>query len=67
MREMSLATNQPTSRMSRAAASLGRKVATLDQAFSMPPWKSTARYMHNSLSGILHLLYRDQGVAMTQS
>jgi hypothetical protein len=23
--------------------------------------------MHNSLSGTLHLLYRDQGVAMTQS
>jgi hypothetical protein len=42
-------------------------VATFDQAFSMPPWKSTARYMHNSLSGTLHLLYRDQGVAMTQS
>src|SRR5215217_1008598 len=28
--------------MTRAATSLGTKVATLDQAFWMPPWKSTA-------------------------
>src|SRR5215216_2634272 len=28
--------------MTRAATSLGTKVATLDHAFCMPPWKSTA-------------------------
>jgi hypothetical protein len=30
---------------------LGTKVATFDQAFSMPPWKSTARITYVSLKG----------------
>src|SRR5215217_6444937 len=62
-----LATIQPTTTMTRAATSLGTKVATFDQALSIPPWKSTARYMHTPCRGTLHLLYRDHGVAMTHS
>jgi hypothetical protein len=41
--------------MSRAAASLGTKVITFDQALETPPWKSTA-------SGIKELLLVASGV-----
>jgi hypothetical protein len=35
--------------ITRAAASLGTKVMTLDQALETPPWKSTASGMNEIL------------------
>src|SRR4030095_12156286 len=44
-----LASRYPTRMMSRAAASLGTKVITFDQALETPPWKSTASGMNELL------------------